>query len=56
MDDVLSMEQIGRRLGVKYDLVRKWRSQGKLPPPDVVMGPRRLVWYASTIDQWHQGR
>lgn len=37
--------------GVSARCVRKWISNGKLTPPDGVLG-QRSFWYSTTIDQW----
>jgi predicted DNA-binding transcriptional regulator AlpA len=55
-DPLLSLLQMAERAGVEPGTMRKYRSQGRLPPPDDVSVPGRPRWRASTLDTWMKAR
>lgn len=52
---MLSMREIAERLGIEANTLRSYRSDGRLPEPDAMLGmaPR---WRPETIDTWHANR
>jgi predicted DNA-binding transcriptional regulator AlpA len=60
MEQLLTVGEIGERIGLKTSTIYVMSSRGRLPEPDVVMNadrprPTRL-WYTSTIDEWNATR
>jgi len=49
--ELLDMPAVARRLGIAPSTVRKYRSSGRLPAPDVMLG-QSPGWAPATIDAW----
>lgn len=55
-DPLISLRQMAERAEISPGTMRKYRSQGRLPPPDDTSVPGRPRWRASTFDAWMQAR
>ncbi len=55
-DPLLSLTEMARLAGISRNTITQYRTNGRLPPPDVVDGPRRPRWLKSTFDGWMAGR
>ena len=53
IEKTLTREAVSAALGVTLETLRKWRAEGKFPPPDIRIG-RIPRWHPSTIDAWVQ--
>lgn len=51
----LDMPAVAARLDVTESTIRKYRSQGRLPEPDIMLG-QSPGWRATTIDAWIKAR
>lgn len=51
-NELVNMATIAERLGASVQVVRWWRSEGKLPPADENPSPRVILWRWSTIAEW----
>jgi len=51
-DGLLGIAAIADRVGLASPAVLRWRTAGRLPPPDFVTARGRELWLATTIDQW----
>jgi hypothetical protein len=49
--DIVDMEEVARRLGVKKETVRMWRYRQLVPEPEWVFGDQP-VWRWATIRKW----
>ena len=56
----LRLDGVADRIGLTRGTVRVMHSAGKLPPPDMMVGPEgtRLtnLWRIGTIDEWDKTR
>jgi len=50
-EQVLGLQEIAARLGVKVCTAHKWRARHLLPDPDIVISGAP-IWWAGTIDAW----
>lgn len=55
MTTYLTMTDIAARLGIEPGTVRKYRSSGRLPEPDIMLGATP-GWLPATIDTWATSR
>ena len=55
LDEVITMEQIAERLGVKLETVHRYHSIGHLPAPAFQFS-RTPVWLIEDIDRWAKDR
>ena len=46
---LVKLGTLRRSLGVSGETVRRWRAQGKLPPPDVDLGGPSVWWHSATL-------
>jgi predicted DNA-binding transcriptional regulator AlpA len=46
---LFSVKTLAEYCAVPEDTVNKWRSQGRLPPPDVKLGDKLIRWKYETI-------
>jgi predicted DNA-binding transcriptional regulator AlpA len=54
-DEPLDMAAVARLLGLTSQTVRKYRSEGRMPEPDWMIG-RSPAWRRSTIEGWQNTR
>lgn len=47
------MKDLADRWGVSYEVIRQWRTRGKLPEPDWRLG-MQVGWDELTISEWEQ--
>ncbi len=50
-NNLLGIEGIAKLTGLTPGTVKGMRTHGKLPPPDVILGPTKR-WKVSTIREW----
>jgi predicted DNA-binding transcriptional regulator AlpA len=55
-DPLIGLTEMARRAGVKPNTMTRYRSQGRLPPPDDVSVRDRPRWRVSTFDAWMKAR
>lgn len=55
LDDPVGLNQIAERLQVPRATVDTWRHRGQLPEPDLVLGPRQLLWEWAKVEAWAKG-
>jgi len=55
--NVLGVNEVAERIGLKPSTVQVMSSRGQLPEPDLTVnaGTTKL-WYAETIDEWNRDR
>lgn len=49
IDPVIWRQDLQKRMRVKSETVRRWKKNGKLPPPDVNISNRTCGWKLSTL-------
>lgn len=55
----LGRQEFADRIGITVGTLDRYSSEGRLPPPDVIVGegPRAVRgWLPETIDLWNDGR
>jgi predicted DNA-binding transcriptional regulator AlpA len=56
----LRLDGVADRIGLTRETVRVMSSNGKLPPPDMVVGAdgtrKWKLWAPETIDEWNRTR
>jgi predicted DNA-binding transcriptional regulator AlpA len=56
----LTVSGVADRIGLTRGTVRVMHSAGKLPSPDMVVGPENMqstkLWRTETIDEWNRTR
>jgi hypothetical protein len=55
-DPLLSYKELAELAGVEPSTLRRYRSQGRMPPPDEEPTPDRPRWRLSTFDAWMRDR
>ncbi len=55
-DPLIGYGLIAELVGVKPGTVRKYRTEGRFPPPDNLDVPDRPRWYRSTVVAWMENR
>jgi hypothetical protein len=56
-DDWWSSEDVATYLDVKTSSVRAYVARGQMPPPDRLIGQRKIrLWKPETIKTWHESR
>jgi len=55
MEDLLDVQAVAEKLGLKQDTVRWYHKRGIMPAADGRFG-RSPVWWAKTIDEWDASR
>jgi predicted DNA-binding transcriptional regulator AlpA len=55
-DDLLGYAEISQRTGIGVATLRKYKSDGHLPPPDAPGAPDRPRWRRSTVERWLRER
>ena len=45
---------ISEKTGLSVDALRNRKMRGSMPPPDVNVNDKSVLWYESTIDVWWQ--
>ena len=54
-NNLVGFEGIAKLTGLTVGTVKGYRTAGKLPPPDVTLGPTKR-WKESTILEWDRER
>jgi predicted DNA-binding transcriptional regulator AlpA len=55
-DPLISYGEMAAHAGVTRSTLRKYRSEGRLPPPDDASVPDRPRWRRSTFEAWMAAR
>ncbi|MDT3445018.1 MerR family DNA-binding transcriptional regulator [Pseudofrankia sp. BMG5.37] len=55
-DPLLGYREMAELAGVEPSTLRRYRSQGRMPPPDDVSVPDRPRWRLSTFQAWMRDR
>ena len=50
-DDLLTPDEVARKLGVTVSLLGRWRANGK-GPPWIGLGARKVVYSEAGLDTW----
>lgn len=52
----LALPEVAERLGLAVGTLNRYRTEGRLPPPDAQIGTRQVGWKPATIDKWSANR
>lgn len=55
-DPLIGYREMAERAGVTASTLRRYRSQGRMPPPDDDSVPDRPRWRLSTFEAWMRDR
>ncbi|KPM53390.1 MarR family transcriptional regulator [Frankia sp. R43] len=55
-DPLLSYSQLAELAGVQPSTLRRYRAEGRMPPPDDEPAPDRPRWRKSTFEAWMASR
>lgn len=55
MQDLLTRTQFAERCGLTLGTIKRYRTLGILPEPDLYIDNKPL-WKPATVDQWARGR
>jgi len=55
-DPLLGYREMAELAGVEPSTLRRYRSQGRMPPPDDASVPDRPRWRMSTFQAWMRDR
>lgn len=50
MENEITLRQVAEVLGIKYDLAKRWSSEGRLPAPVRKFNSRNMRWDKKEIE------
>jgi predicted DNA-binding transcriptional regulator AlpA len=50
--EMLDYQAVSKLTGLAVQSLRQYKADGKMPPPDAIIGNRSPVWKRKTIEKW----